>query len=307
MAQACFYCGGEASELEYGIPPWVPGLLGLEGSRIDHLETRAEPRPRREEIAEPADQLPYSLPSHPELADAQPVERLQRAIDDAIDEQSALSVDEYTRTSLCPACAAIVGAIDVEARPLLTRLIEGEAVRLSLEEQRVLATWAARAAYAVLAVERKTTGAPRAHRLAIRNDGRPHENVFIGIGRYRHAHVGVLAARQHTALDSDGRTVEAYNVLLVLGHLATKVFGVHRRPEGTRVKPPEGEMVRLWPAQNDPVSWPPIWGLSPETLEHAFLYEPFFRPFRYSEVTYLGPGKKIKAKRKRTEGLRGRT
>ena len=50
------------------------------------------------------------------------------------------------------------------------------------------------------------------------------------------------------------------------------------------------------------VDWPPLWALDESTLDQAFLYEPFYRPFVYSEVRYLGPGKKIKAKRRRTEG-----
>ena len=46
-----------------------------------------------------------------------------------------------------------------------------------------------------------------------------------------------------------------------------------------------------------------LWGLTERTLEHAFLHEPFYRPYRYSEVRYAGPGRKINVKHKRTEGL----
>jgi hypothetical protein len=81
------------------------------------------------------------------------------------------------------------------------------------------------------------------------------------------------------------------------------VFGVHQRPSSTRVKPPEGEIARVWPAPGGVVSWPPLWGLDESTLDQAFLYEPFYRPFVYSEVHYLGPDKKYRAKRRRTEGL----
>jgi hypothetical protein len=38
----------------------------------------------------------------------------------------------------------------------------------------------------------------------------------------------------------------------------------------------------------------------------VFKQVPFYRPFIYSEMRYPGPGKKIRARRKRTEGLRGR-
>lgn len=305
MARGCFYCGSEPTELEYGIPPWAPGVVGLEGFDIEHLTTSAEPAPPPEDPT-PDAQLPFSVPAHSEIRGDQPVERLHQAIDRAIDERTSLGVGEYSVRSLCAACRGRVEAIDADARPVVLRMIEDDAVRLDTAQQLAVATWAARAAYAVLSVERKSQGVPRTHRRSLLDGARPHDNVFVGCGRYRYDHVGVLAARQHTAIDTGGRPVEAYNVLLVLGHLAVKIFGIHRRPDGIRVKPQEGEMARIWPAQDGPVSWPPIWRLSEQTLEHAFLYEPFFRPYRYSEVAYLGPGKKIKAKRKRTEGLRGR-
>jgi len=301
VARACFYCRAPATEVEHGIPLWAPPLLGLEGLEVEHLETSGEARPALVDPG-PADQLPYSLPAHPELGADQPAERLHRSIEEAIDARSALAPRDYAVIALCADCAAAVASIDEATRPDLARMVEGEASRLEPDDQERIALWATRAAYAVLAVERKSQGVPRAHRAAVRAGQRPHENVFVGIGRYRHRHIGVLSARQHTALASDGGAVEAYNVLLVLGHLAVKVFGVRRRPDGVAVKPPEGEMVRLWPSEGHSVSWPPVWTLSEQTLEHAFLYEPFFRPYRYSEVAYLGPGKKIKAKRRRTEG-----
>lgn len=305
MPRRCFYCGNEATELEFGIPTWAPGIVGLDDLEIEHLITSAEPRPAPADPS-PAEQLPFSVPAHSEISGDQPVERLHQTIELAIDERSRLGMDDYSVRSLCASCRKRVEGIDAEARPLVARMIDDDALRLDTGDSLSVATWAARAAYAVLAVERKSQGVPRAHRRSLLEGSGPHENVFVGCGRYRHHHLGVLAARQRTALDRSGSPVEAYNVLLVFGHLAVKVFGIHRRPQGVRVKPPEGEMTRVWPAQDGPVAWPPIWSLSQQTLEHAFLYEPFFRPYRYSEVAYLGPGKKIKAKRKRTEGLRGR-
>jgi hypothetical protein len=187
--------------------------------------------------------------------------------------------------------------------PLLTPMVDGGVRKYDEEEQRTLAAWATRTAYAALAVERKSVGVPKPHRRALREFGEPHANVFVGFGNYRKRHVGVLAGRLLTRLDEQREGVEAYSVLAVLGHMAVKVFGIHRLPAGVRVKPPEGEMVRAWPPHLEVADWPPIWSLSEQTLEHAFLHEPFYRPFRYSQVRYLGPGKKTKVKYRRTEGL----
>lgn len=301
MPRPCFYCGAPAVADDHGIPLWMPARLGLEGASVEHLVTKDELPPRDARSA--ADQIPYSLPDHAELGFEQPVTRLHEAIEDAIDRRAVLALHEYSVRSLCGACAGFVADLDVRAMSLLTPMVDGGVRAYDEEEQRTLAAWATRAAYATLAVERKSAGVPRSHRRALRELGEPHANVFAGFGNYRKSQVGVLAGRLLTRLDKQGDGVEAYSVLAVLGHMAVKVFGVHRLPAAIRVKPPEGEMVRVWPPHLEVADWPPIWSLSEQTLEHAFLYEPFYRPFRYSEVRYLGPDKKTKVKYKRTEGL----
>jgi hypothetical protein len=301
LARACFYCGAEAVVDDPGIPPWAVEQAGLGDAPVEHLVSVDELPDRKAETA--AEQIPYWAPRHAELGDEQPASRLRDAIDEAIKERAQLALAEYAARSLCRSCAGHLAELDGRARPVLEPMIDGGAGTYNCETQRLLAAWAARAAYAALAVERKMQGVPKSHRRTLREHGEAHANVFVGFGRYRPNHVGVLAGRLLTAIGPEGGGVEAYSVLLVLGHLAVKVFGVHRVPKGVRVKPPEGQMVRFWPAAGDEVSWPPIWGLTEQTLEHAFLYEPFYRPFRYSEVRYLGPGKKRKVKYRRTEGL----
>jgi hypothetical protein len=279
----------------------VPERLGLAGVPVEHLVSAGDAPGR---LAEgPVDQLPYGTPSHAELGGVQPVDRLHESIDAAIAERAEVDVARYSARTLCRACVRFLARLDARAIPLLEPMIDGAARSYTVDEQRLLAAWGARAAYAVLAVERKAQGVPKTHRLALRESSEPHGSVFVGYGRYRSNHVGVLAARLLTPIEERGEGVEAYSVLGIFGHMTLKVFGVRRRPPGVRVKPPEGQMVRVWPAQEEHASWPPLWGLTENTLEQAFLFEPFYRPFRYSEVRYLGPGKKVKVKRKRTEGL----
>jgi hypothetical protein len=305
MARRCFYCGARAQAVDYGIPPWVPPLIGLAGAPVEHLV--ADEPPRREPRG-PADQLPMSIPAHTELGAQQPAARLKESIDEAIKHRASLALEEYGAAMLCHACSEAVAALDERARPLLEPMMLGGAGRWGTAEQRTLAAWGARAAYAILSVERKSQGVPRSHRRSVLDHGEPQANVFVGYGRYRAPQIGVLAGRLLVPLGEDGakHDVEAYSVLAVFGHMALKVFGVKRRAASTRVRPAQGQIVGIWPPRADDVSWPPIWTLSPQTLEHAFVQVPFYWPFRYSEVRYLGPGKKFPAKRKRTEGLRGR-
>lgn len=300
MARRCFYCGAEAAVDDPGIPAWAVEQVGLTGSEVEHLVASGNPIDRPADG--PVDALPYGIPSHAELGTTQPVDRLHERIDTAIEERARLAVSEYAARSLCRACAKAIGKLDARALPLLTEMIRGRRVELDADQQRTLAAWGARQACAVLAVERKAQGVPKAHRRAIRERAQPHDDVFVGLGRYRKDHIGVLAARLLVPLGEAGEDVEAYSVLVVLGRMTLKVFGIHRRPETTRVKPPEGEIVRLWPPHAESVDWPPLWALDESTLDSAFLYEPFYRPFVYAEVRYLGAGQKQKAKRRRVEG-----
>jgi hypothetical protein len=300
VASQCFYCRRRATVDDPGIPSWAVEQVGLAGSQVEHLVASGRPSERRRD--DPVDALPYGTPSHAELGGTQPVDRLHASIEASIAERSELSVGDYSSRSLCEACATALGELDATARLLLAPMIASRRRAYDDADQRILAAWGARQAYAVLAVEGKEAGVPPWHRQALRERGVPHEDVFVGYGRYRKDHVGVLAARLLVPLGEDRSDVEAYSVLCVFGRMAVKVFGVHSRPPTTRVKPPEGEMVRVWPSAGEVVGWPPLWALDESTLDQAFLYEPFYRPFVYSEVHYLGPGKKHRARRRRTEG-----
>lgn len=306
MAAKCFYCGSPASVADLGIPLWVAEVVGLEDAPVEHLIADEAP----ERVAEaPVDQVPASVPSHAGIGDIQPIDRLHEEIEASITERAELALAEYSAVSLCTTCAAAVHALDDAARPLLTPMIESSARRYEGDELRVLAAWGARMAYAILAVEGKAPGVPKAHRRALLEKSEPHQNVFVGYGRYRANHIGVLSGRLLVALgetEGENDDVEGYSVLVVFGHMALKVFGIHKRFPNTRVKPPEGQLVRMWPPHASESSWPPLWSLSEAHLEGVFLHEPFFRPFEYAKVQYLGPNRRYRAKRKRTEGLRGR-
>ncbi len=300
-APKCFYCGSPATADDLGIPRWVVEAVGLTDAPVEHLV--ADEAPERT-VEGPVDQLPYGTPSHAELGDVQPVDRLRQNIESEITERAELALAEYSARSLCRSCADVVAVLDEQARPLLLTMIESGAARYDADEQRLLAAWGARAAYAILAAERKAPGVPKPHRRSVRERGEPHQNVFVGYGRYRGNDIGVLAGRLRVFLgEGEGGQVEGYSVLAVFGHMALRVFGVHKRLENTRVKPPEGQLVRVWPSHASEISWPPLWSLTAAHFEGVFLHEPFFRPFEYSTVQYLGPNKKYKAKRKRTEGL----
>ena len=256
-----------------------------------------EPPPS--EGREPAYEI-LPIPSKARLGDDQPVSRVSEAIRD----RKELAVGEYSARVLCRSCADWAAELDAGAIPLLRPMVGSEATAYELEEQRLLAAWGARAAYAILAVEGKSQVVPKPHRRTLLERGEPHPDVYVGYGRYRANHVGVLAARLFVGLGEDGDSgdVEAYSVLAIFGHMAVKAFGVHRRTEQVKTRSPQGQMVQVWPPGDGPLSWPPLWSLSEQTLEPVFSHEPFYRPYRYDAIQYLGPGVKIPARKRRTEG-----
>jgi hypothetical protein len=302
VARACFYCGAAATADDHAIAPWVPALVGLGDARIEHM-TAAESPPS--EAGGPAHQILPPIPSRAVLGDTQAITPLRKAMDEIVRERTELALGEYSARVLCRHCAEWASDLDSDAIPLLRPMVESEARAYSHEEHRLLAAWGARAAYAILAVERKSQGVPKPHRRTLRQRGEPHPDVYVGYGRYGANHVGVLAARLFVRLGEDGDAgdVEAYSVLAVFGHMAVKVFGVHRRSDEVRARSPQGQMIQVWPPPDEGLlSWPPLWSLSEPTLELVFNHEPFYRPYRYDGVQYLGPGVKAPVKKRRTEG-----
>lgn len=295
----CLYCGAPATRDDPAIPAWALRLTGLADSPVEHLQASGEPL--EFPVLAPGEEIPVSVPRHAAAPGRSPLERLHEAIEGAIEERAQLAVAEYASRCLCEACAREIAARDEATLPLLEPMVTGSAARFTVAEQHRLAGWGARAAYAILAAEGKEAGVPEAHRRELRERAVPHADVYVGLGRYRANQVGVLAARLELPL-GEAEPTEAYSVLAVLGHLALKVFGVHRRPADTRVASPRGTINRIWPERDAELPWPPLWTLTDQTLDRVFLQEPFRAPVREMELRYQGPNVKVRAKRRRTEG-----
>src|SRR5262245_57152038 len=170
MADTCFYCQRKATVDDPGIPSWAVDQVGLTGSRVEHLVASGA---RVERPDDPVDELPYGTPSHAELGSTQPVDRLHESIEASISERSELAVGDYTARSLCASCAAAMDKLDTEARLLLAPMIASKRRDYDAAEQRVLAAWGARQAYAVLAAEGRADGVPPWQRQALRGRGEP--------------------------------------------------------------------------------------------------------------------------------------
>lgn len=188
---------------------------------------------------------------------------------------------DYKARILCHECnVERLGPREHAVRPLLTALLDGEAVALDAEEQRLLARWCAKTACNVMAVERKRRFVLKSHRRAVIANEDPPEEIFVGLGRYTASGVRIFAGRRRLTPGRGIATdpiINGYHVVLAFGQLVIKVFGVHNPQPGDVFRIPVGELTQVWPRRDDPARWPPLWGLDDRGIDRLFAFNPYIR------------------------------
>lgn len=203
-------------------------------------------------------------------------ERERRQAAPAVRWKQPVVATSYAAKMACQGCGGRLSRIERKVRPLLIRLVRGEALALSTTQQHSLAAWSAGHAYLVLALEGRAAGLPKHHRRTLCQALRPHNDVFVGLGRWQGSALLFVAARLRLRVESEqaaARTVNGYAALAVLGQCVVKVFGVRRRPSESRFRAPAGRLVEVWPAPSEPAAaWPPLWSLDEVGVEEAFSF-----------------------------------
>ena len=233
-----------------------PGLGGRSG-RARRLVARAPRRERRAARARQADPAGRLASVRHALARGAGIRAARRPPPPgdrgrASTNGRSSTLGDYSARSLCAACAKAIagsgrastpaaGAHDRQQATRLRRRRAARARRLGSEaglcrprrrgQGRRRAPWHRRDATGARRRRTRTSSSATAATARITSACSPHACSFRSAT---------------TASD-----IEAYSVLCVFGRMALKVFGIHRRPASTRVKPPEGEIVRIWPSHRE--------------------------------------------------------
>ncbi len=177
----------------------------------------------------------------------------------------------HTVKRVCGACNnGWMAELEARARPTLEPLLQGKAVALSLEDQRVLARWAVKTTTACDLCNPEPA-APQALRRELVGGGDPPEGMVVLLARYagkRHPllsggwtrEVPIEVAGRRAAVHMMQLTVSIGPVvLLVLGHGLAGT--VDLRPAGWKTDYADV----IWPAVA-PVYWPPPIALGDDGL-----------------------------------------
>jgi hypothetical protein len=175
----------------------------------------------------------------------------------------AVGLDIQVR-SVCGRCNSTwMSELEQSTRPVLTRLIQDEAVELSVGDQRTLASWSFKTG---IVLQRAGDGpfVPRSQRRWLFDRGTPPPDVTVLLGRYAGSSwvtafaSGVLhlLPSEHTR-PSDPLTRLGY--ALTLGAGAAVLQLIHEGV-GPALSVPVRHSIRIWPVPRADRRWPP--GLS---------------------------------------------
>src|SRR6266511_4904876 len=111
-------------------------------------------------------------------------------------QREMIAFADYAGYILCDDCNHhLLRPHENAVKPLLIPLIDGARPTFNEKDQAILAGWGAKVACNLLAIERKRRGVPKRHRTHLLKYAVPHEDCFVGYGRYSAGGVRIFAGR----------------------------------------------------------------------------------------------------------------
>lgn len=256
MGRPCVFCPKDATTYEHVIPAWLPRHLGLSGVILDR---------RKGKIGE------------------------TRKIDGPFGAIRA--------KILCDDCQRHFARLEAEVKPLLLPMIDGQPTPAYLYwQQRYIALWATKTAYALLA--REGWPLPREEeRHWLRETQEPSPWTLVLAVPYGGTELRFIhEPRQWPDIPSEkpDEPVETYSVVMVFGRVAFRVFGFLKAPPSFAMGEPRYEdesgrivplAVRFWPPPS--LEWP---GEVPMIGDDAVDLLAAWTPFTTSPVATEPPG-----------------
>ena len=165
-----------------------------------------------------------------------------------------------------------LATLEGQAKPIVTRMLNGTAIVLSDADQRTLAVWAVKTA-AMLDMPGAIGSISMLHREALTAQSEPRVSTIVWIGRYS----GKLTANFHVRQlffyqPSRRQRVAGYLATLTVGSVVFQVLGTDLEAErASKFTVDDADSMspwisRIWPSMEE-VTWPPARSLSDEGLQ----------------------------------------
>jgi hypothetical protein len=225
VARQCIFCENDANSLEHVVPAWIPSHLGLSALRLDRIKRKRGDTRKTDG--------PFG---------------------------------HVTARIFCDGCQKHFAGLEAFVKSLLLPMIDGGTARVYRHwEQRFIALWATKTAYALLAREKWPL--PREEeRYWVRNENEPSPWTLVLAVPYSGSQIRFMhEPRRWPAIPSEkpGEATDTYSIVMVFGHVAFKVFGFLNPPPNFAMGEPHyldpsGEAVPLavkfWPPPK--LGWP---------------------------------------------------
>lgn len=230
MPRSCVFCGRKGVTAEHVWPRWLGDVLPGSGPLSFARKRLHEPETKR-----------WKAPS--------------------------LTV---TVKKVCASCNnGWMSALETEAKPLLSPMIEGKQMGLSAGEQKVASTWAVKTAAMLGLTHSELSLVHAADLAAVFATRKPPRNAYVWIGAYEGDWAGWYSGDVLGLGPRENPAGFAYCAALVLGRLVFQILG-HDLPEPMPpLSAPEADRlsIQIWPDPRPLVSWPPDFAILDPGLE----------------------------------------
>ena len=173
-----------------------------------------------------------------------------------------ISFKSHRKRFFCEGCQKHFKLLEDAAKPLIAPMGHARQVGLSADDQRLVARWAAKTGFGLIASEPGAEETvPEWQRHCLRQTDHPPEGVWVGIARYQGgAQKDVRVNLEEATSNGEHKSRSLYSGWLSFASIGFKTFGVDEAWPDDRWSQHRG-ITQIWPLVSDTVEWPPDVGV----------------------------------------------
>jgi hypothetical protein len=181
-----------------------------------------------------------------------------------------ISMGGHRQRFFCEECQEHFRDMENVVKPLVVPMCRYESIPFDASQQRLLARWATKTAYALIASEKGAEQVvPKSQRVELRKSDSPPAGTWVAFALYD----GLAQKDVQVHLDeppggSEDESRVIYSAFLAFGRVAFKVVGVDKSRDSDVWLRFLG-LTRFWPPDVGLVEWPPDTGIRGRAIEGA--------------------------------------